>query len=69
MCNTIVKTVFLLIMNLTEYRSVHNQKGNRLYDHIQFNLKVIRDRFFSEWDNLSLVWTRCQFEYSSIAKK
>ena len=37
--------VFLVIMNPTEFRLVHNDKKNRHYDHIPFNLKGIRNRF------------------------
>ena len=41
----IVVTVFLQIMNPTEFRLVHNQKENCHYDHIPFNFKVNRKRF------------------------
>ena len=34
-----------MIMNQTEVRFVDNQTVNRHYDHIPFNLKVIRNRF------------------------
>ena len=37
----IIWTVFLLIMNPTEIRWVHNQKENCPYDHIPFNFKGI----------------------------
>ena len=43
--NAIVVTVFLLILNQTEFRSVHNQEETRHYDHIPFNLKRIRNLF------------------------
>ena len=43
--NVIVVTVFLLIMNQTEVRLVHNQKENCDYDRIPVNLKGIRNRF------------------------
>ena len=39
-------TVFLLIMNPTEFQYVHNQKENRHYDHLPFNLKDIRNSLF-----------------------
>ena len=38
-------TVFLLIMNQTEFRLVQNQKENCHYDRIPFSLKGIRNRF------------------------
>ena len=37
--NTIAVTVFLLIMNETKFRWIHNQKGNCHYDCIPLNLK------------------------------
>ena len=37
----VVVTVFLLIINQTEFRWVHNQKDHRHYDHIPFNFKGI----------------------------
>ena len=41
--NTIVVTVFLLIMNPTEIRLVHNQKENCHYGRIPFSLKGNRE--------------------------
>ena len=43
--NMIVVTVFILIMNPTEFRLVHNQKENSHYDHIPINLKVFGNLF------------------------
>ena len=37
---TIVVTVFLLIMNQRDYRWVHNQKENSHYDRIRFNFRI-----------------------------
>ena len=43
--NTIVVTVFLLILNQTEFHWVHNQKKNCHYDRFLLNLKGIRKKF------------------------
>ena len=43
--NLIAVTIFLLIMNQTKFRCVHNQKENSRYDHISINLKVVRNLF------------------------
>ena len=56
--NTIVVTVFLLIMNPTNFRLVNNQKENCNYDRIHINLKRIRKRFLwifnQEYSNYTL---------------
>ena len=39
--NMIVVTGFLRILNELKFRLIHNQKENRHYDHIPFNLKAI----------------------------
>ena len=42
----IVVTVFPLTMNRMKFRLTHNQKQNCHYDHIPFNLKIIRNLYF-----------------------
>ena len=46
--NVILATVFLLILNQTEFRLIdnYNQKINSNYVHISFNLREIRNKFF-----------------------
>ena len=44
--NTIVVTVFLLTMNQTEVRLIHNQKENCRHDHLPFNCKGNGNLFF-----------------------
>ena len=46
--NTLVVTVFLLIMNQTDFHLVHNQKKNCHYESIPFNLKRIRKKCICE---------------------
>ena len=53
----IVVTVFLLIMNQTDLRSVHNQKENCHHDHFPFNLKRNWAKDFCE-----CIWARLDVE-------
>ena len=45
--NTIVVTVFFLIMKETGLCLVNNQNGNCHYDHIRLNLKIIPNKIYA----------------------
>ena len=44
--------IFLLIMNKREFHLVHHQMDNCYYDHISFDLKVIRNLVLVSVDGL-----------------
>ena len=49
--NMIVMTVFLLIMNPTEFRWLHNQKETCRYNHVSFKLGRIISLFLIIYSN------------------